>query len=254
MSDPSRDPRRRFSATADRYRRWRPSYPPELIDWLASTAGLRPGAVVADVGCGTGISTRLFAAKGFAAIGLDPNPDMLAQAEPAPGARFQRGECTATGLADAVVDLAAAGQAFHWFPVPETLREFTRILKPGGWCAAFWNIRTGTGMMREYEELLQRFNPDYSALPKPGETISALRAAKGVVDAVESEFPHSQTLELEGFMGRVNSSSYVALGILDGGSFERELLRLFAAHQKNGAIQFQYSARALCWRLEGRES
>ena len=243
------DPRRRFSSTADRYRRWRPSYPPALLDWIAATAGLCAGASVADIGCGTGISARLFAGRGFVVTGVEPNAEMRARAEPAPGVRYLPGEASATGLPAGSFDLAAAGQAFHWFPIPETLREFSRILKPGGWCAAFWNIRAGAGMMREYEDLLQKFNPGYSALPKPEETIAALRATDGVIDAVEGEFPNSQTLDLEGFIGRVYSSSYVALGILDGVSFERELLRLFAAHQKDGAIQFQYSARALCWRL-----
>lgn len=244
------DPRRRFSSTADRYRRWRPSYPPALIDWIAATAALAPGAAVADIGCGTGISARLFAERGYQVSGVEPNPEMLARAEPAKGVRYLSGEAAATGLSAASFDLASAAQAFHWFAIPETLREFARILKPGGRCAAFWNIRTGAGMMREYEELLRRFNPDYSALPKPEETIAALRAAEGVADAVESEFPNSQTLDLEGFLGRVQSSSYVALGIPDGGSFERELLRLFAAHQKDGTIEFQYTARALCWRLD----
>ncbi len=52
------DSRRRFSATADRYRRYRPAYPPALFDWLIRYARLPAGARVADVGCGTGISTR----------------------------------------------------------------------------------------------------------------------------------------------------------------------------------------------------
>ncbi len=209
---------------------------------------------MADIGCGTGISSRLFAARGFEVAGIEPNAEMRARAEPAPGVRYLAGEAAATGLPAASVDLASAAQAFHWFPIPETLREFSRILKPGGWCAAFWNVRTGAGMMREYEDLLRKFNPDYAALPKPEETIAALRAAEGVFDAVEREFPNSQTLDLEGFMGRVYSSSYVALGILDGGSFERELLRLFAAHQKDGSIEFHYLAKALCFRVRLPES
>ncbi len=37
-----------------------------------------------DVGCGTGISTRLFAARGVRVIGIDPNDEMRARAEVAP--------------------------------------------------------------------------------------------------------------------------------------------------------------------------
>ena len=68
--------------------------------------------------------------------------------------------------------------------------------------------------------------------------------------AVEAEFPNLQRLDLEGFLGRVYSSSYVALDIPEGGAFERELLVLFAAHQKDGLVDFKYLARAICWRPE----
>src|SRR6185295_10044902 len=110
------DSRDRFSATVDLYKKYRPSYPPALIDWLLEVGQLAPGDRVADLGCGTGISTRLLAARGLDVVGIDPNEDMLASARAEGGvATYQRGEAVATGLANASVKMATAAQAFHWF-------------------------------------------------------------------------------------------------------------------------------------------
>jgi len=70
----------RFSVTADLYERYRPAYPAPLVDWIVQAAALVPGDAVADVGCGTGISTRLLAARGFQTVGVDPSEAMLTRA------------------------------------------------------------------------------------------------------------------------------------------------------------------------------
>src|SRR4051812_17140317 len=130
------DPRRRFSVTAGLYEKYRPTYPAEIIDWLVAEAGLLAGAQVVDVGCGTGIATRLFAARGFNVIGVDPNEEMLTKAKALGGARYERGDAAATGLQNGAADLIFAAQAFHWFAIEPTLREWRRVLRSGGSGAA----------------------------------------------------------------------------------------------------------------------
>jgi trans-aconitate methyltransferase len=68
------------------YARCRPSYPAEAVEYVVSRCGLGPRSPLVDVGCGTGISSRLFAARGVPVLGLEPNADMRtqAEAEPAP--------------------------------------------------------------------------------------------------------------------------------------------------------------------------
>jgi SAM-dependent methyltransferase len=114
------DSRQRFSAAADDYRRYRPSYPTALVDWILETAHVpRPGRI-ADVGCGTGLATRLFAARGHDVVGVDPNEDMLDFARQAGGGpRYVRGEAAATGLPGLSFDLVTVAQALHWILVPE---------------------------------------------------------------------------------------------------------------------------------------
>ena len=54
----------RFSSRVDDYIRYRPQYPVEIIDLLAARCGLVPDSVIADIGSGTGILTRLFLDNG----------------------------------------------------------------------------------------------------------------------------------------------------------------------------------------------
>jgi SAM-dependent methyltransferase len=65
-----------FGSDAGRYDRARPGYPVALVDRIVDAS---PGAgtpQILDVGCGTGISGRLFQAAGCQVLGLDPDPRM----------------------------------------------------------------------------------------------------------------------------------------------------------------------------------
>ena len=58
------DPTQRFSSRVDNYARYRPGYPPEVMDLLRSECGLTPDSVIADIASGTGIFTRLLLENG----------------------------------------------------------------------------------------------------------------------------------------------------------------------------------------------
>ncbi len=247
------DPRRRFSAVADVYARYRPSYPAGLVDWILHTAGAAPPATVADIGCGTGIATRLFAQRGLDVVGIDPNEEMLAKARSSGGACYIRGEAAATGLGVRSVDLAIAAQAFHWFDIPATLRELGRILRPGCWSAAFWNIRALQGaFMEEYDALLRHWSQEYAVIESHEQTKEKIKIAPDVADSREAVFPLAQRLDHEGFLGRVNSSSYVIHGVADHAGFERALSSLFERHESAGMVELRYETVAICWRLATR--
>jgi SAM-dependent methyltransferase len=123
---------------ADLYDRYRPSPPPELLDLLEFLAGGPPRLVV-DLGCGTGLSTRAWAARAGEAVGIEPNPRMLARARSeteAPNIRYVQAFAAETGIEDAGADLVTAWQSFHWMEPQPALAEAARILRRDGVFAA----------------------------------------------------------------------------------------------------------------------
>jgi SAM-dependent methyltransferase len=248
------DPRQRFAGAAAGYARFRPSYPAALVDWILAEAGVHRGDRVADVGCGTGIFTRLLAQRGLEVTGIDPNEDMLAQARAAGGpADYRRGEAAATGLDGASVALVAVAQAFHWFDADAALAEFHRVLQPGGHVAAVWNLRAASPFMAEYQALLRRFSSEYAVMESWEESLARLRAHPRVEAPRDFEAPNAQAFDFEGLHGRSWSSSYVFRGVSDREGFDRALRSLFEAHAHHGAIEFPDRSVALVFRVAGRE-
>ncbi len=125
----------------------RPTYPDDAIQYILDTYQLRSGSELADVGCGTGISSQLFAQHGLHVTGVEPNHDMRQKAAEltdlvAPGTlRLVDGTAENTTLKDSSVDAVLCAQAFHWFAADLALKEFHRILKPEGWTVLIWNER-----------------------------------------------------------------------------------------------------------------
>jgi 2-polyprenyl-3-methyl-5-hydroxy-6-metoxy-1,4-benzoquinol methylase len=69
-----------FDGIADRYEAARPGYPPRVVEFVAATAGLGPGAPVLEVGCGTGQLTERPARSGFRLTAIDIGPSLIAAA------------------------------------------------------------------------------------------------------------------------------------------------------------------------------
>ena len=161
------DPTQRFSARVENYIRYRPSYPPQVLETLRSECGLTASSAIADIASGTGIFTRLLLENGNRVYGVEPNRDMREAAERLladfRGFSSVTGTAEATTLPDQSVDFATAAQAAHWFDLAKARREFERILKPAGWAVLIWNERStdSTPFLREYEALLLEYGTDY---------------------------------------------------------------------------------------------
>src|SRR5207247_4691478 len=68
-----------YRGTAGYYARGRPPYSRALASVLANEVGLDGSGRLLDVGCGPGILTITLAGQFDEAVGLDPDPEMLAQ-------------------------------------------------------------------------------------------------------------------------------------------------------------------------------
>ncbi len=131
-----REVARSFGADAGRYDRSRPSYPDALISAIVTAS---PGREILDVGCGTGISSRLFQAAGCRMLGVDPDPRM------AEVARQNSMDVEVSTIEDwdpagRTFDAVVAGQAWHWVDPVAGAAKAAQVLRPGGRLAPVWNV------------------------------------------------------------------------------------------------------------------
>jgi len=222
-----------------------------VLDWILARARVSPPARVVDVACGTGIATRMWAARGFDVIGVEPNEAMLREAQAAGGARFRQGEAAALGLPDRSADLVSATQAFHYFDVAPTLAEWRRVLVPGGCCAAFWYRVVASPVKDALHELFRRFGGPAGAYPTKKSRIRAVLSRRPEVSGLDgATFPHQQVLDLGSWRGRVLASSRMT-GAADRRGFEEAVEVAFERHAEGGRIVIPLETTCLIWRLRG---
>ncbi len=252
-TDDERDPTQRFTDRVEHYVRYRPGYPPTVLDLLQRRTGLSPAAIIADVGSGTGFLSELFLVNGNTVYGIEPNDAMRRAAEARfggqPAFHSLNGTAEATGLAAISVDYVTAGQAFHWFDADAAKAEFQRILRPGGWVVLIWNSwRPETSpFMADYESLLLRYATDYRQVGHG--------SASGQLDAFFAKhelvtLPNEQRFDFNGLKGRLLSSSYAPLA---GHPNHRPMLKalraLFDRHVQDDEVLFRYDTSVYLGRL-----
>ncbi len=254
------DPTNRFSNRVADYIRYRPHYPPSLLELLRSETGFSPSWKVADVGSGTGILTAPLLDAGNEVYAVEPNQAMREGAENLlvgrEGFHSIAGTAEATTLEDASVDLVVAAQAFHWFEPVATRREFVRISRSPGWCLLVWNARRSdaTPFLRDYEELLLRHGTDYAEINHRGKS----DADRGVVEnffAPSSAHRHViadnfQHFDFDGLKGRLFSSSYIPPeNDPRAGAIVRDLHELFDRYQSDGTVRVEYDTQVYIGKL-----
>ncbi len=244
------DPTQRFSDRAEAYARYRPGYPPELIAWLHREQGIDAGMKVADIGAGTGISTRMFLDAGHRVVAVEPNASMRAVMERALAANrtfsCSAGCAEATILGDASVDLISVAEAFHWFDPQASRREFTRILRPRGLVAVYWNARAAVGsvFLDGYEQLLRHYGTDYARVAERYADAAAMQTWFGAGFHGHACFPHRQKFDYQGLQGRLLSCSYTPGSEHPQFTEMLDALRsLFNATAQEGRVDFEYDTQ-----------
>jgi SAM-dependent methyltransferase len=236
----------RFCGRVDAYQKYRPDYPASLVAEIRKRTGLEGPAVVADIGSGTGIFTRLLLQAGFAVNAVEPNGEMRAAAETLLGdeARFISIAASAedSGLAAASIDLVTAAQAFHWFNTDSAKQEFRRILKTDGKLALIWNKRKlSQPFQQSYDTILREFSPEYGRVNHMNLDAADLEHFFAVNQMQRVVLGNRQCLDFAGLLGRLKSSSYCP----DEKSpqfipLATELLALFDQYAVDGVIDFEY--------------
>ena len=252
---PVKDATQRFSSRVDNYVRYRPGYPPEVLELLKNECGLTPDSVIADIASGTGIFTRMLAENGNRVFGVEPNDEMRRAGERLlesySGFTSIAGTAEATTLPDHSMDIVTAAQAAHWFDREKARREFIRILKPGGWLVLLWNERRtdSTPFLREYEHLLLAYGTDYREV-RHERTTAEIADFFSPSPFRSSALEMRQEVDYAGLEGRLLSSSYTPTS--DHANYDamlRELRRIFDAHQIDDRVSLDYNTLVYYGRL-----
>ena len=252
----------RFSGFAECYDGARPQPPAVIVDVLTHMAGVEEPALVVDIGSGTGLSTRIWGGRAREIIGIEPNPDMRAEAErQTPADRdvsYREGTSTQTGLPDECADIVTAVQSLHWMEPEGTFAEAARVLRPCGVFSAIdcdWppvvhpELDAAYVEMRRHVEELQKATGVYDSVKRWPKTshLDNMRAS-GRFSYVRELFAHQvDSGDARRYMGLVHSQGGI-VALLKRGCSEPEIgmdrLREVAERVMGGrVIPWYYSYR-----------
>jgi SAM-dependent methyltransferase len=164
-----------WGKTSRDYARYRPGYPESFYDTLEALGIGRRGQRILDLGTGTGVLARAFAKRGAIVTGIDVSDYQILQArrladDEGLQVRFQ--VCAAEGMdvPDESLDVISAGQSWLYFDIPVVIPKVLRALDEDG-CLVLthlvWLPRQDP-IARASEELVLKYNPDWSGVDFPG--------------------------------------------------------------------------------------
>jgi SAM-dependent methyltransferase len=166
--------KRAFGADPAGYHEARPGYPEKVFDILRDRCGIRSGSRVFEVGPGTGIASQKLLQLGANPLVLiEPDErlgnflgDTIARSSPSVKltvTTFEQAELPAGWF-----DIGASASAFHWLDEMTSLHKISRVLRPGGWWAVWWNLFFGAPRDDEFYKASQAFLDGLDLSPSSG--------------------------------------------------------------------------------------
>lgn len=135
-----------FTGLAENYSKFRPAYSPFVLDSLLGLLDKSQADIdFVDVGAGTGIWTRMVAARELGSVtAVEPNADMRSfgiKDSQLTNIKWVEGNGEVTGLGSDSADLLTMASSFHWVDFEKGVDEFSRVLRNNGVFCALWNPR-----------------------------------------------------------------------------------------------------------------
>jgi SAM-dependent methyltransferase len=258
-----------FGEVAELYDRYRPSYPPALVDDLVALAGLDGSQPVLDIGAGTGKATVLFAQRGIPVVAIEPDANMAAVAarnlSSFGDVTIEEADFEAWLPRGRRFPLLVSGQAWHWVTPTVGYGKAYDVLAEGGVLAAFWNrVAWETADIRD--ALLEVYARVGSGLSVDGPMHPAnanadredawdagIAAAHGLHDAGVRLYAWQRSYSTDEYVGLLATASEVRL--LSEDRRERFLAAVAHAIQARGEpVRIPMQTRLCLARREGKRA
>jgi SAM-dependent methyltransferase len=217
-----------YLGSAVHYRPGRPAYSPQLEAVLAAELTLKPGGRLLDVGCGPGILVGRLAGLFDEAIGLDPDPDMLAEGRRAAAdlgvtnVRWVQALAEdLPGAAPGPYRLVTFGQSFHWTDEERVAEVVYDMLEPGGAMALVVHTVAGRAQPASpgpppipHDEIKALVGTYLGSTNRAGQGSSALRTHRFEDVLVRTRFGPPRTVFAPGIADLVRDTQSVISGYL----------------------------------------
>ncbi|TYP97476.1 methyltransferase family protein [Tenacibaculum adriaticum] len=143
----------KFSKQAAIYKKFRPTYPAELFDFIYSKCSNKD--VAWDCGTGNGQVASILAESFKKVYATDISEKQIQNATRKENIFYSVDRAEKTSLPSNSIDLITVGQAMHWFDFAAFNKEAKRVLKPNG-IIAIWSY----GLLRvntKINEIIDNF-------------------------------------------------------------------------------------------------
>jgi SAM-dependent methyltransferase len=261
---------RRFRSTVPYYVRYRPRYPPTLLDAVAEALALDGTGRLLDLGSGPAFLAIGLAWRFEEAVAMDPEPEMIAAAD---------AEARAAGVALTLVRgssedldpdrpgprpeafrLVTMGRSFHWMDRERTLHALDALVTPGGSIGLFDvdHVETPENAWEAaLDAVRDRFTPD-SRRRRRGEQerheAVLTRSAFSSINRVSHVW--RQRVSVDDLVGRMLSMSATAPDALEVGLSElaAALHRALGPFIRDGLVEEVLEADALLASRPGKRA
>jgi len=233
----------------------RPGYSLVVLECLKNHIFNSVGAgVVADIGAGTGKLTENLASLDLTGYAVEPNAAMRAEGQKAFAGNttfsWSGGSAEATGLDESSVHWVLMGSSFHWADSEKAVKEFYRILVPGGFFTAIWNPRDieSSELHKRIEAVVYGEIPNIKRVSS-GKTVSMEEMKEKLLssgcfkDIFFMEAPHIEIMSKERYINTWKSVNDIQVQAGEEG-FCRILKKIEDIIQDMDKIEVPYRSRA----------
>jgi len=205
-----------FGNVSKLYDSARESYPDELIKDIIKISKIKPKCNVLEIGCGSGIATRLFAQEQYKILAIDISKELIGIAK-MKLSQFGNVSYQVTSFEDAMLkpqtfDLIISAQAWHWVDPDVGYSKAYNLLTENGYLALFWKVQeyNKSDFLKKVKSLFYRLCPDYHAPRAVRKARKFLKENKKFFTYEEKEYNLKLNVSKKRYLQRTETMSWIS--------------------------------------------